>query len=225
MRWWHQTVATLGDLFPGGVPTLGFVLLTVAAVVAVLWYFWPAWLPGGRRVGAGRRWRWRWPRWRWPFRRGFWRRFRLRWSRVRWRWRWRRRRPTPSSVPAPAVVAPDELPDLPAHQLALTADELAAQGRYQEAVRERLRAIVRELVERELLDYRPGWTVTELTARAVAAHPPLTDPLTAAGDVFSGVWYGGRPAGAAEDAAMRRHHAAVLALLAGGLAEQRQVSG
>lgn len=121
-----------------------------------------------------------------------------------------------------AVLAPDELPDLPAFQLVLTADELAAQGRYKEAVRERLRAIVRQLIEHELLEHRPGWTVTELTARASAAHPPLAEPLTAASDRFSGIWYGRLPAGPADDAAMRECANAVTALLATG-SKARQV--
>lgn len=36
MQWWHQTVATLGELLPGGVLTLGFISVTLAALVAML---------------------------------------------------------------------------------------------------------------------------------------------------------------------------------------------
>lgn len=229
MRWWHQLVAVLADALPGGVATLGGGLVTVALLTGVLWYYWPAWLPRGRRgeASTGPRKRWRRPRWRWPFRRGFWRRFGRWWSRLRLRWRWRRRpprEPAPAVAPEPVELAPDELPDLPAQQLTMSADELAAQGRYKEAVRERLRAMVRALVERELLDYRPGWTVTELTTRAAAVYPSLAEPLRAAGELFSRIWYGGRPATAADDARMREYQATVAALLTGGLVAQRQVS-
>jgi hypothetical protein len=86
-------------------------------------------------------------------------------ARLRWLlfWRRRRRRTVPADIDG---LAPDELPDLPAELLALTADQLAAAGRYAEAVRERLRAIVRELIDREVIEHRPGWTVTELAAAA-----------------------------------------------------------
>ena len=133
------------------------------------------------------RWRFRWARWR-----------------LRWRWRWRRRRDTPAGEEEPEL-APDELPDLPAVALVLSADELAAQGRYKEAVRERLRAIVRELVERQVVDYRPGWTVTELAAMAGQARPATATPLAAASEVFSSIWYGQADATASHDAAMRVH--------------------
>ena len=91
-----------------------------------------------------------------------WPRTRLRLGRLRWRWRRRRRRAR--MPPRRAELAPDELPDLPAAVLALTADQLAAAGRYAEAVRERLRAMVAELIESGLIPASPGWTVTELAA-------------------------------------------------------------
>jgi len=202
VRGWHETVALLGDVIP--VPVLALILLAGTAIVALLWYWWPEWLPGGRGGRTGGR-RWRWPRWRWP-------RFGApRWSRWRWRWRWRRRR---RGAPEPDLeLRADELPDIPAAALLLTADELAARGRYREAVRERLRAIVRDLVERDVIENRLGWTVTELARMAAGARPATARPLAAASDIFSEIWYGQRPALAADDAAMREHAAAVRAAL------------
>ncbi|MPZ26424.1 MAG: DUF4129 domain-containing protein [Micromonosporaceae bacterium] len=209
MRAWHELVAAAGDLVPGGVPVLGLGLLLLTTIVVMLWYWWPDWLPGrgvrGRRDRGGR-WRLRWPQWR-----GFWSRWRLRWSRWRLRWRWRRRRPAGDGAPDP--LPDDELPEVPAAALSLSADELAAQGRYREAVRERLRAIVRDLVEREVITHHPGWTVTELAWMAGQAHPGTAAPLAAASEVFSGIWYGQRPALAGHDAAMREHAARVRAAI------------
>jgi hypothetical protein len=211
MRFWHELVAAVGDVIPGGVPVLGLILLVLTAVVALLWYFWPEWwhaLARGRARRGGRRGRW----WRWPRFRGMWGRWRLRWARWRLRWRWRRRRGT-ADEETEAELAPDELPDLPAVALALSADELAAQGRYKEAVRERLRAIVRELVERQVVDYRPGWTVTELAAMAGQARPAAAAPLAGASETFSSIWYGQADATASHDAAMRVHADQVRAVL------------
>lgn len=203
-RLWHELVAAIGDLVPFGVPGLGLILLILTVLVALLWYFWPelrSWLGrlGRARRGEGRGTRRR-SRWRWPGFRGLFRRFRL---------RWRRRRKRPRTTEEPVELPPDQLPDLPAATLTLSADELAAQGRYKEAVRERLRAIVRDLVERDVIAYRPGWTVTELAAAAATARPPTGPPLAAASEVFSGIWYGEREARAADDAAMREYAAGV----------------
>jgi hypothetical protein len=103
----------------------------------------------------------------------------------------------------------DELPDLPAVELALTADQLAAAGRYKEAVRERLRAMVRDLIELGMLPQTPGWTVTELAVAAIATRPAMDAPMRAAVAIFSEIWYGLRPATAGDDQAMRIHAAAV----------------
>lgn len=219
-RGWHELVATVGDRVWGGVPGLGLILLTVTVLVALLWYWWPEWWRGlrralrslavligraGGRIGAGlvalgrpRR---------------LWGRLRLVWSRWRLRWRWRRRKGAPDPAGDHADLPPDDLPELPAAALVLSADELAAQGRYKEAVRERLRAIVRELVEREVLEYRPGWTVTELARMAGQSRPAVAWPLDAASAVFSGIWYGQQDALAAHDAAMREYAVRVRAAL------------
>ena len=77
------------------------------------------------------------------------------------------------------------------------ADEAAAQGRYADAVRERLRAIVRELEARGVLDSRPGRTAGEVARDASAVVPRLGDPLRRAALTFDQIWYGPRVADAA----------------------------
>jgi hypothetical protein len=203
-RWWNELVAALGDLVPGGVPVIGVILFLVTAIVAVLWYLWPAWSPsrwrradrsGSRRTGRGRKFRWR------------------RLGPLRFRWRrpwWRRRKPVTEVRPD---LPDDQVPDVPAAVLALSADELAAAGRYAEAVRERLRAIIRDLIERGVVSSHPGWTVTELARAAGLARPPAAAPLGAASNVFSEIWYGLRPATVEDDLAMREHGERVRAAL------------
>jgi hypothetical protein len=171
-------VAAIGDVLP--LPWSTTILLLGAGLFAAAWYWYPAWVPS------------RWPRWRWP---------RLRLP----SWRWRRRRPP--TLASDAVVEPldtDELPDVPAATFASLADRLAAQGRYAEAVRERLRAMVRELVDRRVIEHRPGWTVGELAGAAGRARPAVDPPLRAAGTVFSDLWYGQRPARQEHDVRMRQ---------------------
>ncbi|MEW9547096.1 DUF4129 domain-containing protein [Nonomuraea sp. NPDC050783] len=83
---------------------------------------------------------------------------------------------------------------------AMTADEhrraaerLAGEGRWSEAVQERLRAIARDLEERALVDGMPGRTADELAAEAAAALPAFAEELAAAARSFDEVTYGGVP--------------------------------
>jgi len=197
-------VARLAELVRGGVTTLAFLSLVAALLFALGWYFWPSWLPWHWRLGFGRGDRGT------DRRTGWFGRFRI--GRLRWRLR-RRRRKKRSEDERPDL-PPDVLPDLPAEVLVLTADQLAAAGRYAEAVRERLRAIVRDLIEREVLPHSPGWTVTELAAAAGRARPPLSHPLASGVNVFSEIWYGLRPATAGDDAAMRDYANSIARTLA-----------
>jgi hypothetical protein len=175
-----------------------FFSVILATLAGLAWYFWPAWLP----------WNWRWRASSRDRRRGGTGRGRFRLGRLRWRFRWRRpRRRAPEE--APADLPADALPDLPSATLVLTADQLAAEGRYAEAVRERLRAMVRELIERGVIPFSPGWTVTELATAAKHARPTLTPPLDGAVRTFSDIWYGLRPARPEDDQAMRAHAEAV----------------
>jgi hypothetical protein len=129
-RWWTVVVAAIADVTPGGVIGLALAVLLTAGLVAVLWYTWPPRFvlnlfrrggSGGRgRAERARRPRLRWTRWR---------------IRLGWLLFWRRKRRT--AADALDGLDPDELPDIPAGVLALTADELAAAGRYAEAVRDR----------------------------------------------------------------------------------------
>jgi hypothetical protein len=198
-RWWDEFVARVDDTVGLGLTTL--LLFVAAALVAAGWYFWPRWLPGNwpRRAGDGRARRWRWPRPRWP----------------RWRWPWRRRKRGAAEADEPELVPheTDELPELPVEAFRSLADRLAAEGRFAEAIRERLRGIVRELVDAGVVENRPGWTVTELAAAAGRARPPVRPPLDAASRLFSDIWYGQRPAGAQHDARMREYAAQVHAAL------------
>lgn len=84
------------------------------------------------------------------------------------------------------------------------ADEHAADGRFAEAVRERMRAIVRELEARGVLDPRPGRTADEAAREAGAAVPAIAGDLRAAAGVFDEIWYGGRSATPQSDALMRQ---------------------
>ncbi|NYE49647.1 putative membrane protein [Spinactinospora alkalitolerans] len=79
----------------------------------------------------------------------------------------------------------------------------AAEGAYAEAVRERLRAISRDLEERAIIPPRPGRTATELTAEAALALPSRRTALQEGARVFNDVWYGERPATAEGYAVLR----------------------
>jgi hypothetical protein len=83
------------------------------------------------------------------------------------------------------------------------ADQHAAAGRWAEAVRERLRAIVRGLEARGLLEPRPGRTADEAAAEGAAVLPGCGPGLREAARRFDEVWYGGRPASTAMDAQFR----------------------
>jgi hypothetical protein len=72
------------------------------------------------------------------------------------------------------------------------ADRHAAAGEWPEAIRERLRAIARDLEERVILEPRPGRTADELATEAGAALPDHADELAAGVRIFDDVWYGGR---------------------------------
>ncbi|QDY06655.1 DUF4129 domain-containing protein [Micromonospora sp. HM134] len=175
-RWWTEAVAALGDVLP--LPLVALLVVLLAGVVALAWYHFPAWVP--RRLP--RLPRLRLPRWRLPRRR-------------------RRKADGPVAVALPRPRTADD--GLPADAARSLADRLAAEGRYAEAVRERLRAMVRRLVAVGAVAPRPGMTVTELTDAAARARPPVDPPLRAAGAIFAELWYAQRPAAADHDRRMR----------------------
>ncbi len=83
------------------------------------------------------------------------------------------------------------------------ADDHAARGEWADAIRERLRAIVRSLEERDLLEVRPGRTADEAAIEAGAVLPECDAELREAARIFDDVWYGSRPATAVMDERVR----------------------
>ena len=170
-RSWDEFVAAVFDVVAPG--TVLLVLLLGAAVTGALWYWFPAWVP--RRLP---RWRLRLPRWRWPKRR-------------------KRAPAAPAATPEPE---PELTPAEPEEDVVVAggqslADRLAAEGRYAEAIRQRLRDTLRDLIAARLVPPQPGWTAAELAGMAAAQHPAVAAPLGSATELFSQVWYGERPAG------------------------------
>jgi hypothetical protein len=96
-------------------------------------------------------------------------------------------------------LAPDRLAD---H--ARLATDLERQGRLAEALREWLRAAIATIEARGVLDPRPGRTGAALAREAGAALPAVAEPLNAAVDAFDAVWFGRRPASAADVANARQ---------------------
>jgi hypothetical protein len=81
-----------------------------------------------------------------------------------------------------------------AAELRAEAEELARRGAFAEAVRSRLRAAVRSLEEKTVLDPRPGRTAGELVEEVDRIAGGPTPALAEAVTVFSEIWYGGRAA-------------------------------
>ncbi|MGW1910525.1 DUF4129 domain-containing protein [Streptomyces sp. NPDC002076] len=101
---------------------------------------------------------------------------------------------TPRRQPSSSAAALfDDRPRSAAEHRA-AAEAHAAQGHWNQAVQERMRAIVRSLEERTLLDVRPGRTADEAAAEAGRSLPAHTDRLRAAAREFDDVTYGGRRA-------------------------------
>ena len=86
--------------------------------------------------------------------------------------------------------------ELSADEHRVLAEQAAVEGRFADAVRERLRAVVRDLEARGVLDPRPGRTAGEIARDAGAAVPEVAGDLRRAAGTFDEVWYGGRTADA-----------------------------
>ncbi|MER5890500.1 DUF4129 domain-containing protein [Streptomyces sp. NPDC001941] len=100
---------------------------------------------------------------------------------------------TPRRTPAPADSLFDKGPRTAAEHRS-AAEAHAAAGRWNQAVQERMRAVVRSLEERALLDPRPGRTADEAAAEAGRSLPAHADELRAAARGFDDITYGGRTA-------------------------------
>lgn len=184
IRSYDEFVAGVFERFgPGAVLLL---LFLATALIAALWYFYPAWIP--RRMP-----RLRFPRLRFP-------RLRLRLPRIRLpRVRFARKPKAAAAAPlAEDDLMPPEAPPEPG-----LADRLAAEGRYAEAIRQRLRDTVADLTRAGVIAPVPGATAAEISRAAAARRPVLGAPLGGATDIFSEIWYGRREASAGHDERMR----------------------
>lgn len=88
-------------------------------------------------------------------------------------------------------------PGTSAAQYRTNAEALAAAGRWEEAISERMRALVRASQERGLIDAHPGWTADEVAAEVGLRVPDAQDALEPAARTFDEVRYGGRPGSSA----------------------------
>jgi hypothetical protein len=180
-RAWAEFLEVLSSLI--GLPLLVFSLLLLSVLGGVLHYFYPRWVPT------------RFPR--------------LRRRNAKKKAKQGKPEPVELTEEELATLDGEGLPDLPAQVFLTLADRLAAEGRYAEAVRERLRAIVRGLAERRAVEVLPGMTVTEVAHAAAAVAPRVEPPLRGATGIFSDIWYGQLPATAEHDTLMRQYAAEV----------------
>ncbi|RFU85369.1 DUF4129 domain-containing protein [Streptomyces triticagri] len=104
---------------------------------------------------------------------------------------WRLGRPERTATPSSALF--DERPRTAAEHRA-AAEAHAADRRWSQAVQERMRAVVRGLEERALLDPRPGRTADEAATEAGRSLPAHATRLGAAARDFDDITYGGRTA-------------------------------
>ncbi|MZD09189.1 DUF4129 domain-containing protein [Streptomyces sp. SID5785] len=100
---------------------------------------------------------------------------------------------TPRRAPRSETPLFDDRPRSAAEHRA-AAEAHAAQGHWNQAVQERMRALVRSLEERALLDARPGRTADEAAAEAARPLPGQARALHTAARAFDDVAYGGRTA-------------------------------
>lgn len=116
----------------------------------------------------------------------------------------RKRKPvkTPDAV-STAVVDDESVPEVPADALFARAQRFMAAGDYRAAVREWLRVMVRDLIEKGAVTHSPGMTVTELASEGGLAVPVAASTLSQAASIFSEVWYADREADVTTGTQMR----------------------
>jgi len=98
----------------------------------------------------------------------------------------------------------DPLAPVPATDHRRLAAGHEAAGRHAEALREWLRAVIATIEERGVLDPRPGRTGAATAREAGPSLPSVRDELARVVAVFDAVWFGARPATAADAAAAHR---------------------
>jgi hypothetical protein len=98
---------------------------------------------------------------------------------------------------------PDLLAPVRASDHRRLAQQLTADGRHAEALREWLRAAIATIEERGVLPPRPGRTGAGTAREAAPLLPSAAEPLAAASRAFDQVWFGGRGATAADVAQAR----------------------
>lgn len=107
--------------------------------------------------------------------------------------KWRSRHPAES-------MAMD--PTMPAADYRALAQRQAEAGQWSGAVRDRFRAVVRDLEVRTILDVRPARTAWEAAFSATRVLPGCAEPLRRGAEMFNAVVYGDRVADAAAYAQM-----------------------
>jgi hypothetical protein len=90
------------------------------------------------------------------------------------------------------------------------AARLEDDGRHKEALRCLYRALVADLVGRDLIPEIPGRTAGEYVRDVAAGAPDLSSAFAAATELFELAWYAGMPTGAPECARFRELDARVL---------------
>lgn len=104
---------------------------------------------------------------------------------------WQLRRTSRSAAQARGALFGDRAMSAAEHRE--EARRAAGEGRWSEAIRERLRAIARDLEERALVAALPGRTADELAAEAGVVMPAFAGELAHAARVFDDVTYGDVP--------------------------------
>jgi hypothetical protein len=94
------------------------------------------------------------------------------------------------------------------------ADALEEDGRWEEALRCRHRALVADLVKRGVIADQAGRTAGEYVRDVATRQPDLAPAFAAATELFEAVWYGGAASGPAESSRFRSLEDQVLAVRA-----------
>jgi hypothetical protein len=94
------------------------------------------------------------------------------------------------------------------------AEALEAQGRWEEGLRCRYRAMVADLVRRGVIADQAGRTAGEHARDVADREPDVAPSFAAATELFEAVWYGGASSGPGESQRFRDLEATVLAVRA-----------